>query len=319
MSVHIRTADPKKDYATIARLISIVDKAPFPESRLIETDQRQTEGMILRRCVVEKADQLVGYSLVMRETWWKEPKRFLMQVIVDPDHRGQGIGTQAYEEAWRFMEVLRPTHLTCEVRDDDPKSLTFAKKRGFEIRRHLFESKIDLKTYDEKPFLPIIERVEHDGYAIKSLAKIGNTDENFQRLHAVNRAVALDDPASTGSFPAYEQFQKLRERDWFRPEGQLLAMFGDEMVGLAAVGYFALSNSMYNMGTGVLREHRGKGLAKTLKLYAIRFAKTYGADYITTNNDSENAPILAINEKLGYVRQLGFFDMMNHLKEAQHD
>lgn len=64
---------------------------------------------------------------------------------------------------------------------------------------------------------------------------------------------------------------------------------------------------MYNMVTGVDRAHRGHGVAQALKLLAIRCARRYGAIYIRTHNDSENAPILAINRKLGYQPQPGLY------------
>ena len=35
-------------------------------------------------------------------------------------------------------------------------------------------------------------------------------------------------------------------------------------------------------------------------MLGIRCAKAFGAATIRTNNDSENAPMLAINRKLGY-------------------
>lgn len=48
-------------------------------------------------------------------------------------------------------------------------------------------------------------------------------------------------------------------------------------------------------------------LTQALKLLAIRCARRYGAVYIRTHNDSENAPILAINRKLGYQPQPGLY------------
>ena len=87
---------------------------------------------------------------------------------------------------------------------------------------------------------------------------------------------------------------------WFQPAGQILAAAGDEYVGLAAVGYFEDQNYMYNNITGVLRDYRGRKIAQALKLLTIRYAQAYGAATIRTSNDSENAPMLAINRKLGY-------------------
>lgn len=74
---------------------------------------------------------------------------------------------------------------------------------------------------------------------------------------------------------------------------------------MSAIGYFPASNSCYNMMTGVDRAYRGRKIVLALKLLAIKCAQRCGADYIRTNNDSENAPILAVNRKLGYESKPG--------------
>lgn len=64
---------------------------------------------------------------------------------------------------------------------------------------------------------------------------------------------------------------------------------------------------MYNMMTGVDEAYRGQKIAQILKLHSFQFAKEYGADFIRTHNDSLNAPMLAINRKLGYEPNPGEF------------
>ena len=55
--------------------------------------------------------------------------------------------------------------------------------------------------------------------------------------------------------------------------------------------------------TGVLREHRGYGLAVALKVRVIKLAHASGIRELHTNNASTNAGILAVNARLGYVRE----------------
>jgi GNAT superfamily N-acetyltransferase len=56
-----------------------------------------------------------------------------------------------------------------------------------------------------------------------------------------------------------------------------------------------------------MRDFRGHGLAQALKLQTILLAKKEGMRYIRTNNDSNNAPMLAINRKLGYQPEPGAY------------
>ena len=71
--------------------------------------------------------------------------------------------------------------------------------------------------------------------------------------------------------------------------------------------------SSTNFITGVLPAYRGRKIAQALKLIAIRYAKARGANYIRTDNDSENAPMLAINRKLGYKSQTGVYLLYKQL------
>jgi GNAT superfamily N-acetyltransferase len=82
---------------------------------------------------------------------------------------------------------------------------------------------------------------------------------------------------------------------------------GDRWIALGAVGYFANANSTCNMHTGVLREYRGRKIALALKLLAIRRSRECRAVCLRTNNNSQNAPILVTNRRLGYKPQPGFF------------
>ena len=54
-----------------------------------------------------------------------------------------------------------------------------------------------------------------------------------------------------------------------------------------------------NEGTGTARDHRGRGLASLAKLAQLRWAADNGVERVITDNDALNAPMLAINRRLG--------------------
>lgn len=111
---------------------------------------------------------------------------------------------------------------------------------------------------------------------------------------------ALEIPGSEGTFLRLEDFHKfVFESSWFRADGQILAANGGCWVGLGAVGCFANTNSTCNMHTGVLKEYRGRKIALALKLLAICYSRACGAVLLRNGNDSQNAPILAINRSWG--------------------
>ena len=59
----------------------------------------------------------------------------------------------------------------------------------------------------------------------------------------------------------------------------------------------------------MIRDYRGRKIAQALKVLAARYARAHGMKKIRTDNDSLNAPMLAVNRKLGYRPLAGTFIM----------
>lgn len=60
-----------------------------------------------------------------------------------------------------------------------------------------------------------------------------------------------------------------------------------------------------NVGlTGTRRAYRRRGLGLALKLRGIVDAQSCGIREIWTNNASNNVPMLSLNDRLGFVRQI---------------
>lgn len=63
-----------------------------------------------------------------------------------------------------------------------------------------------------------------------------------------------------------------------------------------------VSDTLHTGLTGVTAAWRGWGVATALKFMSIRAARNHGAPTIRTGNASDNAPMLAINDRLSFVR-----------------
>ena len=258
----------------------------------------------------------IGYWDVDRETWM-EPGHFYIKVLVAPEERGRGFGTQMYEDALQAARGYGATHLESSVREGDAASLKFAEKRDFKVEHHTFESTLDLQDFNEHRFDNLMKRIHAEGFRFFSLAEAGLTDENQHRLYEVNRDSGLDNPGNDGIFPDYYAFSKnVFEASWFRADTQILASHADRWVGLSAVGIYPANKHAYNAFTGVLREYRRRGLAQALKLQTILLAKKEGMRYIRTHNDSKNRSMLAVNRKLGYRPEPGYYEIVCVLDQA---
>lgn len=313
-AVRLRPIDPAVDLPRLAELTNTVSLEPVKVRDLLEEIEKAPAEETRRlMAAVDEDGRIAGFSDAVREPWMK-PGEFYLSIVVDPGARRGGIGTVLYDDAHRFLQEQGATRLRTRVRDDMPESRRFAERRGFVIDRHVYASTLDLTTFDERPFAGRVERAEAQGIRFLTLADAGNTVEAQRKLYELNRRTGRDIPGSDGTFPPFEDFRRfVFEARWFRADGQILAADGDRWVGLAAVGYTEETRMAYNAFTGVDREYRGQGLALALKLLAIRRAREFGATSMRTGNDSQNAPILAINRNLGYRPEPGRYRMVRAL------
>lgn len=300
----------ESDAAALARLYSYTVAEPItPQTAVDWWTLRQGEVRVTM-LAVDETGMAAGYWDLDRETWMK-PGHFHVRVIVAPEARGRGLGSHMYIEALRTAREHGATHLQSRVYEPDAGSLQFAQARGFQVIHHSFESILDLALFDEHHYDELTARLEAEGFRFFSLAEAGLTDENKRKLYEVNRVSGLDNPGNDRTFPDFYAFSKnVFEASWFRADMQILASHGERWVGLSALGINPASLSAYNAYTGVLPEFRGRGLAQALKLQTILLARQEGMRTIRTNNDSNNAPMLAVNRKLGYSPVPGYYELL---------
>jgi GNAT superfamily N-acetyltransferase len=309
----IREAHPETDYERIAALISNPNSEPMNAEKLRNWDKSNPTGQIRHRLVgVNDDGKIVAYGVAMRHAKDVNTQRFYAWVIVDDAHRQQGIGGQIYDAAKAVATEHGARELISETPENDPASLRFAEKRGYQMHKHTFASRLDLMTFDETAFAGIVETLEATGIRFSSLAAEGNTPEAQFKLYTLNNQTAQDNPTSDDQepFPVFEIFQhQVFNADWFHADGQILAIDGDKYVGLGAVGMG--EGIAYNAFTGVDKAYRGRGIAQALKLLTIRYAIAQGARCIETDNDSQNVAMLHVNRKFGFQPETGTYLLLN--------
>lgn len=314
MNISFRPLSLDDDGPRYVELLSTFYSDPVSVAQLREWEsQFPKDGIKFRQLAVDARGEIIG----RHQCWhmpYMLPHSYSVEIIVFPQYQRQGVGSRLYDQALAFANEQGAARLEAEVRDHMPNALRFGQKRGFEIDRHIFESTLDPAAFDETRFTGVIEMVRSRGIRLFPFADVGDTEENRFKLYELNKRNSLDIPGSEGTFPRFEDFQRnVFGASWFRAAGQMLAADGDQWVGLSAVGYFKDTNSMYTMHTGVLKEYRGRQIALALKLLSIHYARACGASFMRTNNDSKNAPILAINQKLGYQPQPGWYRLLKNM------
>jgi mycothiol synthase len=93
---------------------------------------------------------------------------------------------------------------------------------------------------------------------------------------------------------------------WIENEDNIEDAFFIAKCGKSYIGYSHLcktnpvTDRLIQGNTAVLNEYRGKGVATTLKIKGIDFAKNNGYNRIYTSFRNTNGPMKRVNEKLGW-------------------
>lgn len=323
MSFVVRPMNAPDDYEGVARLMSMHFSEPMTVERMQADDanipkvgslSRDDQGRLaghdrIRYIAEDEQGRIVGYGHAWRAPW--SPAGTLFEsIIVDTDKRRLGIGGALYETLEAYVRKVGAGSVVYEVRDNDPDSQRFAAARGFETERHQFESLIELAHY--RP----VEEPEPAASGIRFATLRDIPGEEAERaLYELHRQTHADIPGAEEEFMWYSEWRKWAvDRKDFDPSLVLLALDGQRPVGAVELIAVPATQSLYNEYTCVDREYRSRGIASALKRRSIAEAMKRGCRYIRTHNDSLNAPMLAINRKLGFKPVPGFYKMVRTVR-----
>lgn len=255
---------------------------------------------------VDGGGEIVAFARSGRR--FSDPEgKFSIALCVHPKFEGRGLGRRLHALNESFARSHGGRLLGVVVEDERPRSSRFAELAGFYPIQHLFQSKLDVTNFDAAPYHLLQRELESVGYEFKSLVEIGDTIENWRKLHELDSKSDLDTPGveNWGPRPFERYLQDTRHSKFYLEGGIHVAVFEGEWVGTNIVTGHP-SGEPHTDYTGVLRDHRGKGVAQVLKALGIEFCRRSNAAVLITNNDERNAPMLAINAKLGFVVKPGF-------------
>ena len=302
MTAVVRAVDPDRDWEAVAGLLTRHGPERVEAGELAEEHLRIVEGKLLRRFVAERDGVVVGTAVCIR--YPSQPAGlYHVHVVADPE--GGGVGSLLARRLEQELVAEPVEELWVDVREDRPRGLEFAARHGFEEQRRQLKAILDLAGWKDESGAGAVDRVEALGVRLLSFAETAGDEGALRALYEVNRVAALDDPSSAGGFPSYETWTELVPGSGsFDPAGQILAELDARIVGLAAVG--RSGSAAWNAITGVLPEHRGKGIGRALKVRAATYAQQAGALTLETETNVENHPMRAVNRALGYRELPGY-------------
>lgn len=315
--IRVRDSTPA-DAEVVVEIINRDQPEPLGVEQVRERLNARATSRDEWRLVTETDDgQVVGYGHALRDEWM-EPWLFWTNIAVAHTARRQGIGALIHAALLDWLNQRDATTLLAAAYDHLPQGVRFAERHGYHIERHIYESVLDLNAFDERPLLGALDAAHAAGIRFATMADLGDTPEARRKLWEVETITVRDIPSITESVRPFEAFnQQVCEASGYRADCQIVALDGETCVGITRLDPTEATEAMYNAITGVLPAWRRRGIALALKLLAIRAAQRHGARYLRTNNDSENAPMLAVNRRLGYQPEPGYYRMRADLPPAQ--
>lgn len=226
------------------------------------------------------------------------PRAAFLHVQVEPSRRRRGIGSGLFATALERARELGAEALYAE--HGTPAGAAFAARLGFLDGQRVVRSVLDLRAAELPEPAPV------EGWSLVTWLR--RVPDEHLAAYARARAAMDDAPAPEGmEFPTWTAEQ-------VRASEESLARRDREMrltVALSPTGEIGAFTELrvtrgstlgFTDDTGTVAEHRGRGLARAVKLESLRRlrADQPEVEVVSTSNAEENAAMRHVNESIGF-------------------
>jgi len=283
-------------------MTSVTPSSPWDPVSLAYWWAQPDEIMKFARFVVLRDGQPIGVAQFDRPLWEIQPERYA-SIFGDllPAHRaGLGVVIDAMEARAIADGALI---LRTRANEDDPFRIQVIVQRGYREDRLHKRWELDLVA-NRRSLLEMTERSRARMRAedVRMLTLADDEDPDvIKKVWRLSEEAGEDVPTTMPHIPeAMESYVRWTGAPEIHRDRFWIARIGDEVVGVSVLGYPPVRGIVGTEWTATARSVRGRGVARALKCETIAQAIALGVDRVRTGNDAANAPILHINETMGY-------------------
>jgi len=300
----LRAFDPETDYPAVVACHNRANPdEPLSAAEFRYRDNYLPAGRWSGRWVWDDDNEIVAYCQARHQVGDHQPATYRLEIQVCPGRGDLGIAETLYRHLETVVVGLGARILHCWAREDNVERIQFLSRRGHVATRESRESRCDLGSFRSDKIPDLRPALEQSGVWISTIsAYAAGCPDALSRWHAVSEQVGADAPSNGPYVPVpFETWIQRLQHPGYRPDAQFLAIYNDFPIGVASLWHRSADSDLDAGVTGVVREHRRRGIATALKLAAFEYARKIGAPGIRTDNAADNAGMLAINGKMGFM------------------
>jgi GNAT superfamily N-acetyltransferase len=272
------------------------------------------EFMEFARFVVTRGGRPIGFAEWRHARWDVQPDRYgTLSAELLPSERALYALDAATAELERRVTLEGARILRSWSNEDDPLRIEMLLARGYAEERRGKRWELDLVGNRDR----LLEMTEESRERMRSedVRLLTLADESdpavVEKIWRMSEEAGDDVPTTMPRIPeamaSYVRWLSApeihRDRFW-------IARAGDEIVGVSVLGYPPTRGVVGTEWTATARSARGRGIARALKCETVAQAIALGVDRVRTGNDAANAPILHINETMGYRQIAGTIEFL---------
>ena len=298
-----------EDYPAIVGIhnsLAIVwpEKPRTPEG-WAEADRSRHPKCEFRRWVAAVSDEVIGFAIYGQSIFDYHPQRFYVNVEVHPAYQRQGVGAALFDRVMDGLQSFDPRVLRADAFANLPQGWQFLQKRGFFEAFRETPVHLDVAAFDPTPYAHLEERLREKGVVITTVRELEGDPERDRKIYELYCEAEEDMPREDAVVekPGFEDWSK-----WglFDPtilhDAYFIARRGEEYIGLRELGKDPDNHMLLGGLLGVRRSERKQGIGLALQLRGIAYARAGAYPLLKTCTAIQNAPMQALFNKLGYVR-----------------
>jgi GNAT superfamily N-acetyltransferase len=253
----------------------------------------ETKSGSIKRLVAFHDDEIVGYISFKDHLFSPNKLKFFKFWVSDEVDKAEIVNGFFDFYGFNFSQPL----LSTGIFEDETWKINFLLENGFKEIGRMWRSFMNPQDYTSK----IINKCSVETITVEEFFK---RDVNaFEKFFNLDRLLVDLIPAD---FPmekmSLEKFKSIIAQSHLDQRLSYFAISQNQLIGMSTTAF--VEGKAHVMLTGVLEEFQKRGVAFKLKELAILACKERGITHLSTMNDSVNIPMLNLNSKFGFKKEI---------------